>query len=90
MKKLIEIPQNEAATKSSTKAKKLIFLGAMEEAVAWFCRCAGVERMQKLKRYFLDKSSPCSSTFYGKSSLLAQEQSVPLELLCLFFLPEVM
>jgi len=59
VKKLIEIPQNEEATKSSTKAKTLIYTGVMEEAVAWFCRCIGTEKMQKLKQYILDTSSPC-------------------------------
>lgn len=43
VKKLIEIPQNVSATKSSTKAKNQIYIGAMAEVVAWFCRCAGVE-----------------------------------------------
>lgn len=49
VKKLIETPQNAAATKSSTKTKNLIYTGAMEEAAAWFCGCAVTERMQNQK-----------------------------------------
>lgn len=67
VKKLIEIPQNEGATESNAKARNLIYIGAMEAAIAWFCRCTGVERMQKPKRYFLDTSSPCSSPFYSEA-----------------------
>lgn len=43
----------------------------------------------KVKQCILNTSSPGTSTFYGKSSLLAQEQNIPHELLSQLFIPEV-
>lgn len=91
VKKLIEIPQKEAATESNTKAKNLIYIGVMEEAVPWFCRCTGVERIQKLKWYFLDTSSPCLSPFHSKVDC-EHKNTVFYSILKFpanFFLPEV-
>lgn len=63
----------------------------LEQWQKWLLGSVGVLvlRMQKLKLYFLDTNSSSSSTFYGKSSLWTQEQSIPLEILCQFLLPEV-
>lgn len=63
----------------------------LEQWQKWLLGSVGVLvlRMQKLKLYFPDTNSSSSSTFYGKSSLWAQEKIIPLEILCQFFLPEV-